>query len=143
MSAPLDIDLLVGLTRLGLITINPLEGLVTRPLEDVLGPFSRGTSTEETLDGARWRVYPLRVPSGLGFVVDVRMVGSLEVGADDGKVRLTLPAALGLLAAKGSTAPIEGPVGRPDGRVDLWLTPIRGRVLKVGAEPVRLGVRAA
>jgi hypothetical protein len=143
MSAPLDIDLLVQLTRLGPITINPLDALVTKPLPEVLGPFARGQSYDADLEGKRWRVYPLTVPSGLGFVFDVRMVGTLEIGADDGRVRFTLPSALALVVANSAAWPVEGPVGRRDGRADVWLTPTRGKVAAVGNDAFGLGLRAA
>jgi hypothetical protein len=143
MKTPLDLDFLVQLTRLGPITINPLDALVTKPLPEVLGPFARGPSFETDLEGKRWQVYPLRVPSGLGFVFDVRMLGKLEVGADDGRVRFTVPRALAEVAAANVAWPVEGPRVLPDGRADLWLTPTRGKVAVVGNERFGLGLRAA
>lgn len=143
MGAPLDIDFLVRLARLGPITINPLDALVTKPLPEVLGPFARGHAYETDLEGKRWQVYPLTVPSGLGFVFDVRLVGKLEVGADDGRVRFTLPRALAEVAARSVVWPVEGPRVLPDGRADLWLTPTRGKVAVVGNDSFGLGLRAA
>ena len=64
-----------------------------------LGPFARGQSYDADLEGKRWWVYPLTVPSGLGFAFDARMVRTLEIGADDGRVRFTLPTALAMVVA--------------------------------------------
>jgi hypothetical protein len=83
------------------------------------------------------------VPSGLGFIFDLRMVGKLEVGADDGRVRFTMPRALAELAAANGAWPVEGPRVLPDGRADLWLTPTRGKLAVVGNERFGMGLRAA
>ncbi len=79
---------------------------------------------------------------GPPLVCDVRMVGALEIGEDDGQVRITLPSALATVMASSAAWPMEGPVGRLDGRADGWLRPMQRRVAAVGNDAFELKLRA-
>lgn len=71
------------------------------------------------------------------------MVGTLEIGADDGRVRFALPSGLAMVVANSVAWPVDGPAGRRVGRSDAWLTPTQGRVAAVGNDAFGLRLRAA
>ena len=141
---PLRLDLMVKLQKLGFGSIDPLGLVLPKPIQEYTEAFAAGPDRKESLDGDEWRVLPLQIPDGLGFALPIKRIGDVDIFADKGQIRFTLPGPMALafsLAVAQTQWAYRGPhQAGATNRSHVWLTP-RAGVAKLTIGPISIAVR--
>jgi hypothetical protein len=139
------LDLMVKLQKLGFAKIAPLGMVLPKALQAYTEAFAAGPDHEENMDGDTWRVLPLQIPDGLGFALPIKHIGDVDIFADQGQVRFTLPSPMATafgLAVRQTGWSYRGPnQAGATPRSHVWLMP-RSGVAKLTIGPISIAVRS-